>query len=364
MTAPAARVLHRVDRGVAHLTLNRSEALNALSLDMIDSLSAALEGWRTDDDVAVVLLSGAGGRGLCAGGDVRSLHEQIRAGEDAAVRAFFHREYALNATIHEYPKPFVALADGITMGGGVGLAGHAAVRIVTERSKLAMPETRIGLTPDVGGSWLAAHAPGRLGEYIALTGATMDAADAIAAGFADVFVPSDRLPALEAALSEAALAANARAGAMALDRASTAALVAGFAEDPGPASFDTDRSWIDDAFSANTVSEILARLRARPEAEASVCATTLEELSPTSLAVSLAAVRRARELPYLRAALEQEYGLVMWFASSQPDLLEGIRAQLIDKDRSPHWQPATLDALPADLAEVALAYRPSVPLWS
>ena len=159
MTAPTDRVLSRAGRGLAELTLNRPEALNALSLDMIDGLAAALDGWRDDTDVAIVLLTGAGGRGLCAGGDVRGLSAQIRAGEADEVAAFFRREYALNAMIHEYTTPIVVFADGITMGGGIGLAGHAAVRVVTERSALAMPETRIGFTPDVGGTWLLARAP-------------------------------------------------------------------------------------------------------------------------------------------------------------------------------------------------------------
>lgn len=351
MTAPASRVLHSIDRGLARLTLNRPEALNALDLDMIDALAAALESWRHDAEVAVVVLDGAGGRGLCAGGDVRGLAEQIKAGEAEETRHFFQREYALNAMINEYPKPLVAIADGITMGGGVGLAGHASLRVVTERSKIAMPETRIGFTPDVGGSWLAARAPGRIGEYIALTGATMDAADAIYAGFADVFVPSDRLDSLVQALAERA------------DSTVPAEIVMSFGETPEPSQLAAMRPWIDDAFGADTAAQIIERLRARPEAEASTCADTLETLSPTGLVVSLGAVRRARELPNLRAVLAQEYGLVLWFATTQPDLVEGIRAQLIDKDRAPKWQPATIDALPADIAATALAYRPSVALW-
>ena len=352
MTAPATRVLHSVDHGLAHLTLNRPEALNALDLDMIDALAAALEGWRRDSEVAIVVLDGAGERGLCAGGDVRGLAEQIKAGDAEETRHFFQREYALNAMIDEYPKPVVAIADGITMGGGVGLAGHASLRVVTERSKIAMPETRIGFTPDVGGSWLAARAPGRIGEYLALTGATMDGADAIVAGFADVFVPSDRLGSLVQALSERA------------DPATPAEIVILFDETPEPSALEAMRPWIDEAFAADTVMQIIERLRARPEPEASACADTLEALSPTGLVVSLGAVRRARELPSLRAALEQEYGLVLWFATTQPDLVEGIRAQLIDKDRSPKWSPATLAQTPEDLAETALAYRPRVPLWS
>ena len=194
------RVLVRAYGGLGHLTLNRPRAINALDLGMIRDLAAALDAWEHDTDVELVLLDGAGERGLCAGGDVRGLARADPRGSPEDDRAFFRDEYALNARIAEYPKPIVAFADGITMGGGIGLAGHAAIRIVTERSKLAMPETRIGFTPDVGGTWLLAHAPGRLGEYLGLTGAVMDASDAIYAGFADHFVPSENLDGLRDAL--------------------------------------------------------------------------------------------------------------------------------------------------------------------
>jgi enoyl-CoA hydratase len=197
-------VLVRSSGGLARLTLNRPRAINALDLGMVRLMQDALDGWSHDSDVENVLLDGAGERGLCAGGDVRGLYEQIRSGQPDDTSVFFRAEYALNATIAEYAsahrRQVVALADGITMGGGIGLAGHASVRVVTERSRLAMPETRIGLTPDVGGSWLLAHAPGRLGEYLGVTGATMDAADAVYAGFADHLVPSENLDALRDAL--------------------------------------------------------------------------------------------------------------------------------------------------------------------
>lgn len=344
-------VLVRIGRGLGRLTLNRPRAINALDLGMVRRLHEALDYWEDDTEVDLVLLDGAGERGLCAGGDVRGLAEQVTTGraEDAAV--FFRDEYALNARIAEYSKPFVAFADGITMGGGIGVAGHAAIRIVTERSQLAMPETRIGFTPDVGGSWLLAHAPGRIGEYLGLTGAVMDAADAVYAGFADHCVPHEHLDALRDALETRA------------DPSSPTELVLLFDETPGPSNLERSREWIDDAFAADTVAGIVQRLRARPEPEASATADLLDELSPTGLAVTLAAVRRARELPGLREALEQEYGLVMWFATTQPDLAEGIRAQVIDKDRSPRWQPATIADLPPDLAASALAYRPQIPLW-
>jgi enoyl-CoA hydratase len=349
--APEPTVLVRARGGLGRLTLNRPRALNALDLDMIHQLHAALDAWEHDTEVDVVLLDGAGERGLCAGGDVRGLAEQVTSARPEDAGIFFRDEYALNARIAEYPKPFVALADGITMGGGIGVAGHAAIRIVTERSQLAMPETRIGFTPDVGGTWLLAHAPGRLGEYLGLTGAVMDASDALYAGFADHFVPSAHLDGLRDALETRA------------DPSSPTELVLLFDETPPPSKLERARAWIDDAFAGDTVADIVERLRARPEPEASATADLLGELSPTGLAVTLASVRRSRDLPGLRDALEQEYGLVMWFASTQPDLPEGIRAQVIDKDRSPKWQPATIADLPSGLASSALTHRPGVPLW-
>jgi enoyl-CoA hydratase len=343
-------LVHRTG-GLGRLTLNRPRALNALDLGMIESLAAALDAWEHDADVHLVLLDGAGDRGLCAGGDVRGLYEQIIGGDAEATGAFFRAEYALNARIAAYPKPIVVFADGITMGGGIGLAGHAAVRVVTERSKLAMPETRIGFTPDVGGSWLLARAPGRLGEYLALTGATMGAADAMYAGFADHLVPSAHLGDLRDALQTRA------------DPATPNEMVLLFDETPEPSALAAQRPWIDDAFAADTVGDIVERLRVRPETAASAAADALDELSPTALAVTLEAVRRARVLPDLRAALAQEYGLVLWFATTQPDLAEGIRAQLVDKDRNPAWRPKTSAELSPDAAASAFAYEPTTPLW-
>ncbi|MET0812804.1 MAG: enoyl-CoA hydratase/isomerase family protein [Microbacterium sp.] len=344
-------VLARARGSLGHVTLNRPRAINALDLDMVRMIDDALERWESDTDVDVVVLDGAGERGFCAGGDVRGLAGQISAGDPGATATFFRAEYALNARIAEYPTPIVALADGVTMGGGIGLAGHAAIRVVTERSKLAMPETRIGFTPDVGGTWLLAHAPGRLGEFFGLTGGTMDASDAIYAGFADYFVPSEHLDAVREALETRA------------DPTSPTEIVLLFDETPPASRLIAAREWIDDAFAADSVAEIVDRLRSRPEPEASATADQLEELSPTGLAVTLAAVRRARQLPDLRAALAQEYGLVLWFAHTQPDLLEGIRAQLIDKDRSPKWRPATIAELAPDVADTALAFVPPTPLW-
>lgn len=345
-SSAAPRVLVRKEGALGRLTLNRPEAINALDVDMIQQLTDALQAWVSDTDVQIVLIDGAGERGMCAGGDVRALHGQIVAGRAEETQEFFRSEYALDALIAEYPKPVVALADGITMGGGIGLAGHAAIRIVTERSRLAMPETRIGFTPDVGGTWLLGRAPGRLGEYFALTGATMSAADAVYLGFADHVVPSDRLDALREALAYRA------------DPTGPSEIVLLFDETPEPSALPAARAWIDEAFSAPTVTEIVARLRADASADAAAAADLLEGLAPTGLAVTLDAVREARELPGLRAALEGEYRRVLWFVTQHPDLVEGIRAQLIDKDRNPRWQPATLAELEPDAGAAARGYVP------
>lgn len=345
-------VVVRIARGVARLTLDRPAAINALDAGMVAALAGALDAAERSYDVDVVLLDGAGERGFCAGGDVRALRDQLIAGDVDAPARFFRDEYRLNARIAEYPKPVVVIADGITMGGGVGLASHAAVRVVTERSRLAMPETRLGFTPDVGGTWLLARAPGRLGEYLALTGASMDAADALYAGFADHLVPADRLDDLRDALETRA------------DPGSPAELVLLFDETPGPSQLAAQRAWIDEAFAADTVPEIVARLRDRPEPEAAAAARLMGGCSPTALAVTLESVRRARTLPGLRAALTQEYALVQWFARTQPDLVEGIRAHLVDKDGAPRWQPAGLDAFDAaTVVAAAFASAPSTPLW-
>lgn len=347
----APRVLVRKEGALGRLTLNRPEAINALDLGMIQQLTDALRAWVADTDVQIVLIDGEGERGMCAGGDVRALRTQIVEGCAEETAAFFRAEYALNALIAEYPKPVVTLADGITMGGGIGLSGHASIRIVTERSKLAMPETRIGFTPDVGGTWLLGRAPGRFGEYFALTGASMTGADAVYLGFADHVVPSDRLDALREALAYRA------------DPTGPSEIVLLFDETPEPSPLPAAREWIDEAFSAPTVGEIVERLRAQGTTDAAAVADLLGGLAPTGLTVTLDAVREARDLPGLRAALEGEYRRVMWFVTQHPDLVEGIRAQLVDKDRDPHWQPATLAELEPDAGAPARAHRPEHPLF-
>lgn len=317
---------------------------------MIRLISAALDAWRDDSDVDMVVIDSSDPRGLCAGGDVRALRESIIAGHADQAAGFFREEYALNAQIAEYSKPIIAIASGITMGGGIGLAGHASHRIVTETSKLAMPETRIGFTPDVGGTWLLANAPGHWGEYLGLTGTVMNGADAIAAGFADYFVPYDRIPSLLEALETRA------------DPATPTELILLFDETAEPSSM-TSAEWINDAFSRESVAEIIERLTELGE-DAAGAKQLLSEMSPTSLAVTLASIRQARGARDVREVLAQEFGLADWLMANSPDMAEGIRAQLVDKDRNPKFEPASVAEVPADLAATALAHTPSNPLWS
>ncbi|MGO1236313.1 enoyl-CoA hydratase/isomerase family protein, partial [Microbacterium gubbeenense] len=242
------RVRVRKYSALGRITINRPEAIGAVDTPMLRAIAGALDGFRTDSDIDTVLVDGTGERGFCAGGDVRQLRAAIRSGDVAGAEEFFRVEYRTNAAIAEFPVPVVAFADGVTMGGGIGLAGHAQVRVVTETSRLAMPETRIGFTPDVGGSWLLARAPGRIGEYLALTSESMDPADAIYAGFADHFVRREDLGAVRDALENRA------------DPANPTELVMLFDETPEESGLVGAREWIDDAFAGETVLEIRERL--------------------------------------------------------------------------------------------------------
>ncbi|MCW2840997.1 MAG: 3-hydroxyisobutyryl-CoA hydrolase [Aeromicrobium sp.] len=321
-TAPSVIVEQRGRLGV--LTLNRPRAINALVPDMVDVLQRALDRWAGDDSVAVVLLTGAGERGLCAGGDLQGMYRDACDGTLGSVD-FWRDEYHLDHTIATFPKPIVALMDGIVLGGGIGISAHASHRVVTERTSVGMPETRIGFVPDVGGPWLLARSPGELGTHLALTAANADAADAIELGLADVQVTSDRLPELEAALEtqepDAALARLACA--------------------PAASSLAPQRAWIDAAYTGEDVRAIVARLRSSDVEAAHEAAAAIEARSPTAVTITLAALRLASTLPDLRTALDHDLA-VSTFLLGVPDMAEGIRAQVIDKDRSPRWFPPTL----------------------
>ena len=306
------------------LTLNRPRAINALLPEMVDLMQRALDGWATDDSVAAVLVTGAGDRGLCAGGDLQGMYRSAQDGTTESVD-FWRDEYVLDHTIATYAKPVVALMDGIVLGGGVGISAHASHRVVTERTSLGMPETRIGFVPDVGGPWLLARAPGELGTHLALTAADADGADAITLGMADVFVPSARLPELERAL----------------ETRSPDAVLTQFSVAPPASALAAQREWIDAGYAGGDVIAIIARLRSSDVPEAAQAADDIQARSPTAVVLTLAALRRAATLPDLRAALDQDLA-VSTFLLAVPDMVEGIRAQVIDKDRSPRWNPPTL----------------------
>ena len=317
-------LLRRVDGRIGRITLNRPKALNALTPGMLRALSAALTDWADDDSIAAVVVDGAGDRGLCAGGDIR-LIASMTAPQAAR---FWREEYATDLQTSRFAKPYIAIMDGITMGGGVGISAHGSVRVVTERSRVAMPEVRIGLAPDVGGALLLARAPGELGLHLGLTAGIMTGADAILCGFADHYVASARLDAMRAALVSSTETPE--------------AVVQDFAESPPAAPLAEDRNWIDDCYSAGSVAGILERLASsRSDAAASARAEILS-MSPTSVAVTFAAIRSARTLGSLELVLEQDLR-VSTALFDRPDLAEGIRAQVVDKDRSPRWNPGTLN---------------------
>jgi enoyl-CoA hydratase len=315
------------DAGVGLLTLNRPKAINSLNHPMVRQISAALAEWKDDDAVRAVVVAGAGERGLCAGGDVVAIYHSAKA-DGADARRFWWDEYLLNAEIGRYPKPYVALMDGITMGGGVGISAHGSVRVVTETTKMAMPEVGIGFIPDVGGTYILSRAPGLLGLHAALTGAPFSGADAIAMGFADHFVPHERLGAFTEAILDSSV-----------DEA-----VEAHAEEPPPSPLLAQRDWIEQCFAGETVADIVAALRDLGAEPANDAADLIASRSPVSLSVTLAAVRRAATLSTLEDVLVQEFRTSCGALRSH-DLVEGIRAQLIDKDRNPKWSPASLSAV-------------------
>ena len=307
---------------VATLTLNRPEAINALTHGMVLGILEALGQWREDEAVSAVLIVGAGERGLCAGGDIVALYRDATEGDGRASAAFWADEYRMNSQLAHYPKPVVAIQDGIVLGGGIGVSAHGSHRVVTERSRLGLPEVGIGFVPDVGATWLLSRAPGELGTAAALAASRLGAGDAIVLGLSDAYVPSADLPAL---LRD-------------LETLDPDAAIARHAQAPPVAELAASREWIDAVFLADSVEVVRELLRSVGEPAAGMLAS-IESASPTALAVTLESLRRARGLRTLDEALAQEYRVSLHCLAS-PDFAEGVRAQVIDKDRSPRWSPA------------------------
>lgn len=321
--------IHIRKSGLAgRITLTRPEALNAMTYDMCMAIGAALSEWENDKDVRLVIIDAEGERSFCSGGDIADLYATGKAGDYAYGRKFWADEYRINAQIRNYTKPYIAIMDGIVMGGGVGISAHGSHRIVTENTLFAMPECGIGLVPDVGGNQLLARAPGHVGEYLGTTGARLKAADCITAGIGDVFVPAKNLDELIEALEETA-------------ELSFMETLGGEAE---TGSLDHDLEKINQYYAFGSAAQIVEKLEASDGEWEAQAAKLMRRNCPLSVACAVELVRQSRSLPRIEDVLALEYRFT-YRAMSHGDFIEGIRAQIIDKDRKPDWKPATLEAL-------------------
>ncbi|MFD3191424.1 enoyl-CoA hydratase/isomerase family protein [Sedimentitalea sp. HM32M-2] len=338
----------RIQGRAGRITLTRPKALNALTYDMISAVEAALDTWRDDDRVALVLIDGAGERAFCAGGDIAQLYKTGTAGSYGYGRQFWRDEYRMNDKIARYPKPVISFLHGFVMGGGVGIGCHGSHRVVCENSQIAMPECGIGLVPDVGGAYLLARAPGRLGEYLGLTGARMGPDGAILSQFATHYVPQAQWPDLVSEL---------------IDSGSPDALQAA-AMPPPPGRIIAVRQQIDHHFAAPDLAGILASLRGDDGEFATDALKLVMRNSPLSMGATLSIIDRLRQQgPTLRGALELEFRYV-FRTMEHGDFLEGIRAAIIDKDRNPTWRQqhdaltqADIDFMLAPLGDQALRFE-------
>ena len=341
-------VLTRVESGIGRITLNRPKALHALNKSMCELMTAALLAWRDDPAVKSVLIDHAGERGFCAGGDIRMIAES-GAGDAAEARAFFLTEYRLNHLMFEYPKPITAVVDGIVMGGGVGISEPAEVRIATERTTYAMPETGIGLFPDVGGGWFLSRLPGETGTWLALTGARLKAADTVFLGIHSHYLPSDALEAFHAILRT--------------DPAHPADVADGLQDDPGEPTVGLHVEAIDRLFAHDTVDAIFAALEAEATEWALAQLATLKTKSPQSLKVTLRQLRLGRDMPDFAENMAMEYRLGGRVVRTH-DFQEGVRSVIVDKDGRPKWKPDSLAGVTDADVEALFAPLPADQEWT
>jgi enoyl-CoA hydratase len=340
-------VLARVQSALGRLTLNRPRALHALNRAMCDAMIEALLAWRDDEAVHSILIDHAGERGFCAGGDIRMIAES-GAGDASEARAFFDAEYKLNHLLFDYPKPVTALIDGIVMGGGVGISEPADVRIATERTTYAMPETGIGLFPDVGGGWFLPRLPGQAGVWLALTGARLKAADTVFLGVHTHFLPADAIDAFRAIL--------------AADPAHPIDVADGLETDAGEPPIEPHLPAIDRLFAFDTVEEIFAALEADGSDWAQAQLTTLKTKSPQSLKVTLRQLRTGAGLDSFADNMAMEYRLGGRVVRTR-DFQEGVRAVIVDKDNAPKWSPAELAGVSDTTLDALFAPLPADQEW-
>ncbi len=327
----------RIEGQIGRITLNRPKALNALTYAMCLEIDGALDAWRDDQNVKMLLIDAAGDRAFCAGGDIAQIYASAKRGDYDYGRKFWRDEYRMNAKIFEYPKPVVSMMQGFIMGGGVGVGCHGSVRIVAESSQIAMPECAIGLVPDVGGSFILARAPGRLGEYIGTTGVRLGPEDAIFAGFADYFVPQDVWPALVSALIESG----------------DASLISQRSTVPEKGKIKQQVTEINQHFSKNSLTDIIDSLAGSHSEFASSALKSLKRNAPLSMGCTINILRRLRGTNNIRKALEIEYRFTHR-AMQHADFIEGIRAAIIDKDRKPKWKHTLDDNITADIENMLM----------
>jgi enoyl-CoA hydratase len=342
-------VIVSIDGRAGRLSLDRPEALHALTLDMCHAMSGALAKWADDDAVDCVIIDHAEGRGFCAGGDIAFLRNSALNDGGISGRKFFHDEYRLNHQLFTYPKPIVAFMDGVTMGGGVGIALPARYRVATEHTRFAMPETGIGLFPDVGGGWYLSRLPGQTGKFLALTGARLDGAECLALGIATHYLPADRLAEAKAALAAGAEDIHAKLKCFAIG-----APIARISE---------NRARIDRMFAGETLEDILEALAADDSEWATKELAALRTKSPQTCKVALRQLRESRNLTDFADNMRMEYRIASRVLT-RPDFAEGVRAVIVDKDNAPRWQPATPEGISDELIDAIFACLPADQEWT
>jgi enoyl-CoA hydratase len=330
-------IIVRALGALRRVTLNRPQALNAITLGMAETMTAFLREWADDPAVGAVLIDGAGDRAFAAGGDIRALYDAAKSGDDLPAR-FWATEYHLNVMIARYRKPVIAIMDGLVMGGGVGLSAHAAHRVVTERSAVAMPEVGIGFFPDVGAAYVLARSPGFSGTHLALTGSRIGAADAIYCGLADIHIAAARFAELPAALADCRDASEARSR------------LAELSVPPASGHLAVAREWIDHCYGANSVEDIVGRLRGCDAPAARTALETMQKASPTSLKITLRNIRSALSFKRVEESFQQDYRIALACIAGH-DFIEGVRATIVDKDRNPAWRPDKLEGVTPDIVE-------------
>lgn len=330
-------VLFEDTSGLGVIILNRPGVLNALSTEMCAAIDKQLAAWEKDDTIKAVVIKAAGEKAFCAGGDVRTIVEQGHE-NNLAAKYFFAAEYKMNARIFHFPKPFIALLDGITMGGGVGVSVYGSHRIITEKTMFSMPESAIGLIPDVGGSYFLPRLPGALGKYLGLTGARLRGADVLYAGIGTAYMNSEKLEELVSALMEEDISSD----------VDVDVIIARFADDPGEAELDEFRDLIDAAFTETTAEDIMDHLADIDHDWARETLAVLGKMSPISLKVITEQLNRGAKMEFDDCMI-MEFRIVMAISSYDSDFYEGVRAVLIDKDHNPRWIPPSLDKVKPDM---------------